>query len=105
MPPVAATDPLRNPAHVVSTGIAEQRYDEAIADLQQALEAGRAQLDPTTIAILESNLKAIDLAIEQSQTALARDTENVYLNNHLAAARQRKLALLRRATALVGGKT
>jgi anti-sigma factor RsiW len=105
MPPVAATDPLRNPAHVVSTGIAEQRYDEAIADLQQALEAGRAQLDPTTIAILESNLKAIDVAIEQSQTALARDTENVYLNNHLAAARQRKLALLRRATALVGGKT
>jgi hypothetical protein len=29
----------------------------------------------------------------------------VFLNTHLADARQRKLALLRRATALVGGKT
>jgi len=105
IPPVAASDPLGDPGRVVSTAVADQRYDEAIADLQQALEAGRAQLDPTTISILESNLKAIDLAIEQSQTALARDAENVYLNNHLAAARQRKLALLRRATALVGGKT
>jgi hypothetical protein len=28
----------------------------------------------------------------------------VFLNNHLADARQRKLALLRRATALVGPK-
>ena len=104
MPPVAA-DPLPDPAHLVTAVAAEQRYDAAIADLQQALDAGRAQLDPTTIAILEANLKAIDLAIEQSQAALANDAENVYLNNHLAAARQRKLALLRRATALVGGKT
>ena len=104
LPPVAA-DPLPDPGHIATAGIAEQRYDAAIADLQQALEAGRAQLDPTTIAILEANLKAIDVAIEQSQAALAHDTENVYLNNHLAAARQRKLALLRRATALVGGKT
>jgi hypothetical protein len=105
MPPVAATDPVREPGRLVNAGVADQRYDEAIADLQQALEAGRAQLDPTTVAILESNLKAIDLAIEQSRAALAKDQENVYLNNHLAAARQRKLALLRRATALVGGKT
>jgi hypothetical protein len=105
MPPVAATDPVREPGRLVNAGVADQRYDEAIADLQQALEAGRAQLDPTTVAILESNLKAIDLAIDQSRAALAKDQENVYLNNHLAAARQRKLALLRRATALVGGKT
>jgi tetratricopeptide (TPR) repeat protein len=103
MPPVAASDPVREP--VVAAGIADPRYDEAIADLQQALEAGRAELDATTIKILEANLSAIDTAIEQSRRALAGDPANVYLNNHLADARQRKLALLRRATALVGGKT
>ncbi|HET7698547.1 MAG TPA: zf-HC2 domain-containing protein [Vicinamibacterales bacterium] len=105
MPPVAASDPAREPARLVNAGVADQRYDEAIADLQQALESGRSQMDPTTIAVLEANLKAIDAAIEQSQRALAQDQENVYLNNHLADARQRKLALLRRATALAGGKT
>ena len=83
----------------------DPRYDEAIADLLQALESQRGQLDATTIAVLESNLKTIDAAIEQSRRALAEDQENVYLNNHLADARQRKLALLRRATALAGGKT
>jgi hypothetical protein len=105
MPPVAAVDPSNDPGRLVNAGLADQRYDEAIADLQQALESGRAQLDPTTIAILEANLKAIDAAIDQSRRALAEDQDNVYLNNHLADARQRKLALLRRATALVGGKT
>ena len=105
MPPVAATDPARDPVRVVTAGMADPRYDEAIADLQQALESGRSQLDATTIKILEANLKAIDDAIEQSRRALAEDQENVFLNTHLADARQRKLALLRRATALVGGKT
>ena len=57
-----------------------------------------------TVKILESNLAAIDKAIDQSRQALAADPANVYLNNHLADARQRKLALLRRATAIVGPK-
>jgi len=104
MPPVAATNEAHVPA-AVPAAMVDPRYDEAIADLQQALEAGRSQLDAKTISILEANLKAIDAAIDQSREALAKDEGNVFLNNHLADARQRKLALLRRATALVGGKT
>jgi anti-sigma factor RsiW len=104
MPPVAATNEI-DPPTVVPAAMADPRYDEAIADLQQALESGRSQLDATTIGVLEANLKAIDAAIEQSRQALAKDEGNVFLNNHLAEARQRKLALLRRATSLVGGKT
>ena len=92
-----------NPA-IVPASLTDPRYDEAIADLEQALDAGRADLDPGTIKILEANLDAIDKAIEQSRRALAVDPANVYLNSHLADARQRKLALLRRATALVGTK-
>lgn len=104
LPPVAATEPVHDAA-AMPAGMADPRYDEAIADLQQALAAGRSELDAQTIKVLETNLAAIDAAIDQSRRALAGDPANVYLNNHLADARQRKLALLRRATALVGGKT
>jgi len=104
-PGVVATDPASLPApRVVSTALNDPRYDEAIADLEQALDAGRGQLDPTTVKIIQSNLAAIDKAIDDSQRALSEDPANVFLNNHLADARQRKLALLRRATALVGPK-
>jgi hypothetical protein len=99
LPQVQAADPT-----LVPVALADPRYDEAVADLEQALEAGRADLDPVTVRILESNLAAIDKAIDQSRQALAADPANVYLNNHLADARQRKLALLRRATAIVGPK-
>ena len=64
------------------------------------LEDGRSRLDPETIRILEDNLRTIDQAIEQSRKALRADPANVYLNNHFAASRNRKLALLRRASAL-----
>ena len=105
-PGVVATDSASLPApRIVSTALSDPRYDEAIADLEQALEAGRAQLDPTTVKIIQSNLAAIDKAIDDSQRALSEDPANVYLNTHLADARQRKLALLRRATALVGPKS
>ena len=95
MPPMAATN------EAVPASLMDPRYDEAIADLEQALDAGRSQLDPGTIRILEANLETIDKAIEESRRALASDSANVFLNTHLAEARQRKLALLRRATALV----
>jgi hypothetical protein len=98
--PAVAAAPREN-ATVAPASLTDPRYDEAIADLEQALQAGRADLDPGTIKILETNLDAIDKAIDQSRQALAADPANVYLNNHLADARQRKLALLRRATALV----
>jgi anti-sigma factor RsiW len=102
MPPIAATNEV--PPAVVPAALTDPRYDEAIADLEQALEAGRSQLDPGTVRILEANLGAIDKAIDESRRALDADPANVYLNNHLADARQRKLALLRRATSLVQPK-
>ena len=85
-------------------GLTNPRYDQAVHDLEEALDAGRSQLDPETVKILESNLEAIDQAIEQSRRALEADPANSYLYSHLAEARQRKLALLRRASALVGPK-
>jgi anti-sigma factor RsiW len=84
--------------------LADPHYDEAIADLEQALAAGRAQLDPETVKVIESSLAAIDQAIDQSRQALATDPANVYLHSHLAEARQRKLALLRRGVGLINTK-
>ena len=80
-------------------------FDEAVADLQQTLEAGRGRLDPETIRVLETNLDAIDRAIAQCRAALEADPSSVYLNTYLAETRRRKLELLRRATALVDSRS
>ena len=98
LPPVDASN-------MMPVSLTDPRYDEAVKDLEEALTVGRSQLDPETVKVLEANLQAIDRAIEQSRRALQQDPANVYLNSHLADARQRKLALLRRASALVSTKS
>jgi anti-sigma factor RsiW len=103
LPPVAAAPTSPEPA-VTPVGLTNPRYDEAVRELEDALDAGRSQLDPETVKILESNLQAIDQAIDQSRRALEADPANGFLYSHLAEARQRKLALLRRASLLVGPK-
>jgi anti-sigma factor RsiW len=85
---------------VVPVGLADAQYDAAVADLEQALKAGRGRLDASTIAIVEHNLQIIDQAINQAREALVTDPANSYLSSHLVEARRRKLDLLRRATAL-----
>ena len=93
-PPVGAADR-------VPVNFADGAYDDAIEDLQRTLEAARGRLDKETVRILDENLQAIDQAIAQCRTALANDPENLYLNAYLAAARAKKLDLLRHATAIV----
>jgi anti-sigma factor RsiW len=95
---VAIDDAALGPG--VPINLADAPYDGAVADLERALETGRSKLDPATIKVLEDSLASIDQAIEQSQRALAADPANTYLYTHLAEARQRKLALLRRASAI-----
>ncbi len=94
-----SADATRTPI-VAPAGVTDTPYEAAVSDLEGALEAGRTRLDPATVRILEENLASIDRAIDQSRRALAADPANLYLNRHLAAARQRKLSLLRRASAL-----
>jgi len=99
-PAVAATAPA---LRVVPAGLplkAEQSYDTAVRDLEQALDAGRSRLSPKTVAVLERNLSRIDLAIEEARVALQADPANAYLNAHLASSMQQKLALLQQATTL-----
>ena len=101
--PAISADDGRVPVAAVPVGLNDPEYDGAIADLEQALESGRSKLDPETVKVLEQNLATIDEAIEQCRRALEADPANAFLSSHLASARQRKLALLRRATALTIG--
>jgi hypothetical protein len=88
---------------VVPAALADASFDNAVADLERILAAGRGRLDPDTVRVLEQNLATIDAAIEQSRQALEADPANAFLNSHFVSARQRKIALLRRATALTTG--
>jgi tetratricopeptide (TPR) repeat protein len=101
-PPLAGQEMRSRTDAIEATpaNFADAYYDEAIADLEKVLAEGRSRLDPETVTVLEKNLKAIDEAIDQCRRALESDPANAYLNTHLAQARNRKIALLRRATAL-----
>lgn len=93
--------PASGTAAVQPAGFELGHYDAAIAELEGALRDHRDELDPTTVRIIEQNLRIIDQATEQARRALAADPANPYLNRHLAAQLQLKVDLLRQATALV----
>ncbi|MBA2304658.1 MAG: zf-HC2 domain-containing protein [Acidobacteria bacterium] len=100
---VTRAEPSAAAGDALTVSVANAQYDGAVADLERRLKAGRGELDPETVRVLEQNLGAIDTAIEQCRRALEADPANAYLTNHLVSARQRKIALLRRATALTTG--
>ena len=85
---------------IVNANFADAQFNAAVTDLEQILREERDRLDPRTVLIIERNLKAIDVAIQEARMALNDDPANAYLNSHLADARRRKLDLLRHATEL-----
>ena len=103
--PTTDFPPVLGVSSVRPANFGDAAFDEAVADLQETLQAGRGRLDPETIRVLESNLEAIDRAITQCRDALLADPSSVYLNSYLAETRRRKLELLRRATALVDSRS
>lgn len=88
------------PVEIMPVTEREGEYGTALAELQQAFEAAREELDPVTVRTVETNLAIIDQAIEQTRAALAADPNSLYLHTHLAETRQRKLDVLRNATTL-----
>ncbi|NOT33589.1 MAG: hypothetical protein HOP12_05385 [Candidatus Eisenbacteria bacterium] len=82
----------------------DPRYDATIAELQRVLVHERANLDTSTVRIVEQNLGLIDRALGEAQRALENDPSNAYLRFHLAATMKRKVELLRRATVIAGAQ-
>ena len=102
MPTPMAAVPVQSPVVQAVTATASyQHYDRAVAELSLVLEAGRARLNPSTVRILEHNLRVIDAALAEAVQAVADDPASVYLQDHLANTMQRKLALMRQAADLI----
>lgn len=79
-----------------------QKVEGEIAMLRESLERGRGKLDPRTITVLEKNLQLIQQATEEAKRALAADPANRELQQYFAGTVQRKLDLMKRATAMAG---
>jgi Putative zinc-finger len=75
-------------------------YGKEIQMLQTIVSQRRAQLDSSTVAIIERNLQIIDAAIAQSRAALARDPASHMLDQQLTHALDKKVELLRTAAML-----
>jgi anti-sigma factor RsiW len=75
-------------------------YGREIAALQRIVSQRKTQLDSSTVAIIEKNLKIIDAAIEQSRAALAKDPASMLLSEQLTHALDKKIELLRTAALL-----
>ena len=88
-----------------SSALAVASYRDAAADLERALDAGRSTLRPETMRVIDENLRTIDVAIAQADSALRRDPGSAYLNQYLASTMQRKLKLLRRAVEITTARS
>jgi hypothetical protein len=82
------------------TAMAEQHYEQAIAGLQQIVDAQDADLDPGTRAVLRQNLAVIDRAINESREALSDEPASTLAQESLLDALDTKVALLQDTVAL-----
>ncbi len=92
-----ASDPAAA-AQLASTQALEARYVTATSELEKVVQEQRAQLSPTTVRLLEENLRIIDRALAEARQALQSDPGNTSLSRMLLAVYEKKLDLLRSAT-------
>jgi len=79
---------------------AEQTYEAEISRLRAVLNYRRPQLDSSTVAVVEHNLRVIDDAIAQCKQALRKDPASRFLMESLNDALDTKVQLLRTAATL-----
>jgi len=75
-------------------------YSSEISVLRGIVSERRDDLDPRTIAILESSISTIDSAIAEARRALEVDPGSRFLSSQLNKALEKKLGLLRTAALL-----
>ena len=78
----------------------EEKYLDAIIEMQTLLSAQQSGLSPETRNLLQENLRVIDQAIGESRAAVQRDPGNTMINEMLRSAYEKKLDVLRRAAAV-----
>lgn len=95
-----ATTQLASRPSAAGNDVMRRTYDSEMETLHAALEARRSQLSPSTVEIIEQNLRVIDDAIRQSKEALAKDPNSRLLNDQLDRTLAKKTGLLRAAALL-----
>ena len=75
-------------------------YDKEINVLQRIVRRQRAQLDTSTVAEIEKNLRTLDSAIAQIRAALKKDPGSSLLGGQASRTLEMKVELLRRAAML-----
>jgi len=65
--------------------------------LEDVLASARPTLDSATVAVLERNMRTIQIAIDDSRRALVADPGNAFLAEHLERMYRRKLVYLQEA--------
>ena len=85
---------------VSETSPSAAAFDREVVQLRALLEQRRPNLDSATVALLERNLRIIDLAIAESRAALEKDPGSALLNRQLHNALGKKVQVLRTAALL-----
>jgi len=75
-------------------------YEAARRQLLAALETRRSSLSPATLGVLDENVRIIDEAVRQMETALTRDPDNQELPSLLVTAYRQEIDMLQRAAGL-----
>jgi hypothetical protein len=72
-------------------------YDKEINTLSRIVRRKKSGLDPSTVTVIDKNLRAVDSAIAQIRAALQDDPSNSLLDAQASRALEMKVELLRRA--------
>jgi hypothetical protein len=78
-------------------------YDKEINTLSSIVRRKRSRLDPSTVTVIDKNLRAVDSAIAQIRAALQDDPSNSLLDAQASRALEMKVELLRRAAMMRSG--
>jgi hypothetical protein len=87
-------------ASAVQRSTDEGVYDKEINMLQTMTRRRKTDLDPSTAAVIERNLRIIDSNIAQIRAALQQDPGNSLLDDQVSRALDMKVELLRRVAML-----
>jgi hypothetical protein len=80
-------------------------YDKEISSLQRIVRRQNAELDTSTVAVIERNLRTLDAAIAQIRAALQKDPGSSLLGGQASRALEMKVELLRRTAMLRSNTT
>jgi len=76
-------------------------YEQAIAELEGVTKREARQMDPAIAAALQTNLKQVDEAIDQSRAALATDPDSEPARDSLSDSLRRKVTVLEATAAVI----